>query len=208
MMASVFFFISWEMGCFLITTFSCVLLHEFGHCLAAKKVGWNVKNVHLFPIGGVAQIDMEIAEPKKELFVTACGPLVNLVLAPIFLSLAYLSFTPMVEPDSFLDSQNSWCLLMTGLGIVNSTMLIFNLLPIFPMDGGRIFRSTYALLGGNYVRATKVAVRLGQVGALVFGAVGLWFGIFLWPVVAVLLMFGAEAELRRTLTHHEDFLEV
>lgn len=206
------FFASWHLGLFLCCTFTCVLLHEFGHCLAAKRVGWEVRNIHLFPVGGVAQIDLKANEPKKELFVTACGPLVNLVLAPVFFLLAYLFYTPPLEPDmtikQILAEQSWFALSATGLGVVNTTMLVFNLLPIFPMDGGRIFRASLALLWGNFVGATRVAVRVGQLGALLFAGFGMWQGIFVWPVIAVFLMLGAEAELSRTLAEHEGFTEV
>lgn len=189
-------FFSLELAVVLLGVFSCVLLHEFGHSLAALKCGSTVHNIHLFPIGGVAQVDLPVGEPKKEFFITICGPLVNLFLAPIFLIAGALMMGEATTDTALTTVQQigSYCLLMC---LMNVVMFVFNLLPMFPMDGGRIFRSSMAIAGVPYEKSTAIAVRVGQVLAFGFGVFGIYLGAYLWFAVALLLIMGAQQELMK-----------
>lgn len=168
---------------FVVLAFLCVLLHELGHCLMAQWCGIKAHSIHLFPLGGVAMVELT-PDPKTEILVAIAGPLVNLVLAP----LCYVA-------SIFLDSGPLG--LFTWLALCNATMFGFNLLPIFPMDGGRILRAFCAMLLGDYVSATFWTVRLGQVLAGIMVLASLWFCLPACFLTAGLLIAGAELEWRR-----------
>lgn len=172
------------LGVVLIFVYLCVLAHEFGHALVAKRLGNTVSSINLLAIGGVAFISSLSNSPKNELLITLGGPAVNLVLAPFCFALM-LAF----EPESY------WWTMCLVIGAANLVMLAINLLPMFPTDGGRIFRATWALSGGNYETGTLVAVRLGQVLSAAMGTIGLLLGWILWPCIAVILIVSAEMEL-------------
>jgi len=154
----------WTAG--VITTlvlFTCVLLHEFGHSLVALREGIPIKKITLFIFGGVAQMEAEPTNPATELRVTAAGPLTSLVLALIFGAIYYLTLVPglIISESIFFVAR------------LNLIMAVFNLIPAFPLDGGRIFRSIVWLFGKNMLKATRIAVGLGT--ALSFLAMGLGF---------------------------------
>lgn len=193
----------WEGALFgiLVTSliFVIVVLHELGHSIAAMRYGIPVKQIVLLPIGGVAQLEEIPEDPGKELVIAAAGPLVNLVLAIVLAVLAPIIGQP-------LDLSNSLSL-TTSLGVLSissiysyifSTNLfigIFNLIPAFPMDGGRILR---ALLATRlpYQRATSVAVSIGQVLSWGFGLIGFLNGNFFLILLAIFIYTGAGQEGR------------
>ncbi len=150
---------------FVSAAFVCVLLHEFGHVLAARRFGIRTPDITLLPIGGVARLEKMPEKPSQELIVAICGPLVNVVIATV---IAMVMGVGMVLTPNFHFGQGGhfWEKLM----VWNLMMVAFNLIPAFPMDGGRIFR---ALLGFfvEYDRATRWAASLGQGIAV---TVGLW----------------------------------
>jgi len=150
---------------FVSAAFVCVLLHEFGHVLAARRFGIRTPDITLLPIGGVARLEKMPEKPSQELIVAICGPLVNVVIAT---AIAMVIGVGMVLTPNFHFGQGGhfWEKLM----VWNLMMVAFNLIPAFPMDGGRIFR---ALLGFfvEYDRATRWAASLGQGIAV---TVGLW----------------------------------
>jgi Zn-dependent protease len=169
-----------------VTLFGCVLLHELGHSLAALYYRVPVRQITLYPIGGVAGLASMPTNPKKELVITIAGPLVNFILAPLF-GLGYLFFTVVFPLGIAAD-------LLAALGIVNVFLGLFNLLPGFPMDGGRILR---AILASRmpHARATRIAVRVGQVTAVLMGTAALVFFKPMLLAISVFIFFAAQGEL-------------
>lgn len=154
---------------FMLLLFLCVVLHEFGHAIAAKGYGINTPTITLLPIGGVARLERIPEEPKQELVIAIAGPVVNVIIAAcLYLVIGTRGH---VAPGSAVQSGD----MLVGLYQINVLLVLFNLLPAFPMDGGRVLRALLATRL-TYARATQVAATVGQVFAFLFGIVGL-FGI-------------------------------
>lgn len=154
---------------FVLLLFVCVVLHEFGHAIAAKGYGINTPDITLLPIGGVARLERIPEEPKEELVIAAAGPAVTAIIALcLFIVIAARGGAELAAPVSTGD-------LVLNLFRINIWLLLFNLIPAFPMDGGRVLRALLATRM-SYARATQVAATVGQGFAFVFGIVGL-FGI-------------------------------
>ncbi|MFN3403995.1 MAG: site-2 protease family protein [Cytophagaceae bacterium] len=173
---------------FILSIFLCVLLHEFGHALTARKYGIGTRKITLLPIGGVASIEKIPEDPKQELWITVAGPAVNLAIAIILFLIAPVKEN-MTDPELQGISSQTF---LTSLFWVNVILVIFNAIPAFPMDGGRILRSLLAMKMGRY-KATKIASNLGQIIAIGFFIVGLFYNPFLM-FIAVFVFFGAYAE--------------
>jgi Zn-dependent protease len=155
---------------FLLGLFACVLLHEFGHILMARHYGVRTPDVILLPIGGLARLERMPEEPRQELLIAAAGPAVTLAIALAIFAVLQLTGAPLssaqLDPlQPGLAQQLMW---------INVALLLFNLLPIFPMDGGRMLRALLAMRMG-LPRATRIAARVGQGGALLLGLWGLGF---------------------------------
>ena len=185
---------------FILALFLCVTLHEFGHALTAKRFDIDTKSITLLPIGGLARLEKFPEKPMQELLVAIAGPLVNLVIG-IFIFLALLAFNSFPSFSEPLDLMN-----FSGVGFwynllfANMILAIFNLIPAFPMDGGRILR---ALLLFKFERgtATKIAAGIGQFLAIGFVFLGLYANIFLVFIgIFIYLGAGAEAEMEMTKT--------
>jgi Zn-dependent protease len=162
--------------------FFLVLLHELGHCLAARYFDAPTDNITLWPFGGVASIKIP-HKPKEEFFVAAAGPAVNALLIPLFAVLTY------ILPDG---SVSKFC---TQLGYYNIVLLVFNLIPAFPMDGGRLLRSFLSMALQDHLKATLIAARIGQVLCIGFGILGVVSGAFMLVVIAFFIFMAAQAEL-------------
>ena len=175
-------------GLFFILLFASVLLHEFGHIFVARRFGVHAPTVTLLPIGGVAQMERIPEEPCQELLISLAGPAVNLVIGgAIVLALGGLPSHPEMELTSL--GQAFW----THLAFANLALALFNLLPAFPMDGGRALRALLAAKLG-YARGTKAAAATGQLLAVLLGLFGIASGNLILALIAVFVFMGAGAE--------------
>lgn len=173
---------------FVTLLFACVVLHEFGHVIAARHYGIKTRDITLLPIGGLAALDRMPEKPGQEVVVALAGPAVNVAIAGVLMLLfgAKVDLTvPQISSQFGAD-------LASRLVTVNLALAIFNLIPAFPMDGGRVLR---ALLGFamSYQAATRVAARVGQALAIVFGFLGLLGNPFL-VLIAIFIFLAAGAE--------------
>jgi Zn-dependent protease/predicted transcriptional regulator len=177
---------------FILAIFGCVLLHELGHALAARRFGIHTRDITLLPIGGVARLERMPDKPLQELWVAIAGPLVNVAIAAaLFIGLTLGNhWTPFneitVTGGSFIER----------LLLINVTLVVFNLIPAFPMDGGRVLRAILALTM-DYTVATQIAATIGQAIALVFGFVGFFVNPIL-ILIAVFIWIGAAQEASMT----------
>jgi len=177
---------------FIILVFIGVLLHELGHSLVARHFGESVHDIVLLPIGGVSRMEIP-QDPRQEILVAVSGPVVSLILAMFFLILSLL-FGYSLGFGSFIKAESR---ILVELFYVNLMLAIFNLIPAFPMDGGRILRGILALRM-EPVRATRIAVGVGQVLAVVMFFIGIFFNWWL-ALIAIFLYFGAETEEQGTI---------
>ena len=172
--------------------FASVALHELGHSLVALAKGCRVQEILLLPIGGMAQLDRLPDKPKDEILIALAGPAVSLLLGGVFAALSYLGINLLFWP--------LFSAIMSTLAGLNLILALFNLLPSFPMDGGRVFRAIMTPRLGR-VAATRIATKTGRVIAVIFGIIGLMtfpYGLNLL-VVAIFIYFAAGAEYRAVL---------
>jgi Zn-dependent protease len=176
----------------LLAMFGCVVLHELGHALTAQRFDINTKDITLLPIGGIARLERAPDEPVEEFFIAVAGPAVNVVIAGILWTI--LVATDSLQPiRSLLDLGGPFFVQLMWINVV---LVLFNLLPAFPMDGGRILRSLLALRL-DYGRATSIAAMMGQAMAVFFGFVALNpLNPFLL-LIAIFVFLGARAEAQQ-----------
>ncbi|MFB6278434.1 MAG: site-2 protease family protein [Salinibacter sp.] len=177
-----------------VAVFVCVILHELGHALTAKRFGVPTRSITLYPIGGLARLERIPSEPMKEFWIAIGGPVVNIVIAVVLGALLLITggtFAPdaLGAPGQHLVASLMW---------INAVLAGFNLLPAFPMDGGRVLRSLLALRQ-DYARATQTAANVGQAMAILFGLIGImWFN----PVLLFIALFvyvGAQQESKQAM---------
>lgn len=186
--------------------FVTIILHELAHAMVARARNLPVKSITLFALGGVAQIEKEAGEPSTEFFMGLAGPLMSFFIGFVCLMLAWaLGWSPLEVPDTPLLAMLMW------LGYINFSLAIFNLIPGFPLDGGRILRGIIWWITGDGIRATRIATRVGQVIAfafIVFGVVrffmgagfdGLWLAFIGWFLLEAAGASRAQVEINERL---------
>lgn len=181
---------------FILALFFCVLLHELGHALTAGKFGIRTRNITLLPIGGVAAIEKNPEDPRQEIIIALAGPAVSLGIA--LLLWMYLVLTGRLVPLDELSVAGGYFL--QRLMIVNILIAMFNLVPAFPMDGGRVLRALLSLRL-EATLATRLAAGIGQFMAILFAVLGLMYNPFLF-LIAVFIWFGATAEASSAMIRH------
>lgn len=178
--------ISWTIA-FILSVFACVTLHEFGHALAARRFGIKTRHISLLLIGGVAQLESMPENPKQELIVALAGPIVNVFIV--------LLLIPFVYKGNF-DAEGLYSItsgnFLINLLTVNIVLAVFNMIPAFPMDGGRVLRALLSFIFSR-AKATNIAARLGQLLAIGFAILGLYFNPFL-VLIGIFIFFGAQSE--------------
>lgn len=174
---------------FTLGLFFCVLLHEFGHALAARAFGIPTPDITLWPIGGVARLQRMPDRPWQELVVAVAGPMVNVVIAGLLIAFAGVqfhlgNFPSLDDPQAFLVVKLAW---------VNIALVLFNLIPAFPMDGGRVLRALLAMVMPHAL-ATLIAGRIGQVLAVGFAIAGYFYDPML-IFIAIFIFMAAKQEI-------------
>jgi len=176
-----------------LLVFTIVVMHELGHALAARHYGVATRDITLLPIGGVARLERIPKEPLQELVIALAGPAVNVVLAVVIGSILLATggmgnladLGGLVAADPTFDLRR----LAVRLVGINVWLVVFNMLPAFPMDGGRVLRAALAMYYGDHTRATEAAARVGRVFAVLFGMTGVFvinspllvlIGVFIW----------------------------
>ena len=174
----------------IVLIFLCVVLHEIGHSLVARHYGIVVRDIILLPIGGVSEMEEIPQDPKQEISISIVGPLVSFSLAVVF----YVLSVVLDQSPSFGQLSIFKGNLIANLFWINLILGMFNLIPAFPMDGGRVLRGILATRIDS-LRATKVAVGVGQVFAILLFFFGIFFNLWM-ALIAIFIYLGAEGEER------------
>ncbi|MFO0843622.1 MAG: site-2 protease family protein [Gemmataceae bacterium] len=182
----------------LLAVFGCVLLHELGHALMARAFGIATRDITLYPVGGVARLESTGRRPFEEVCIALAGPAVNLaivlLLSPL-VSLVAMAGLPL-GPDRALDHGPAAVAasFLASLWVANGVLMLFNLLPVFPMDGGRVLRAALAA-GLGWLRATEVAAGVAVVLGLILCVIGVLIGTPSLALVPLFVIFAGQMEL-------------
>ncbi len=178
---------------YMLALFACVTLHELGHAFAARRFGVQVPRILLLPIGGMAEMDSIPRKPREEIIIALAGPAVNYVIIAVLM--IFVRFPAGWNPMYFSLTTAE---LMRHLVLVNLVMGVFNLLPAFPMDGGRVFRALLAMRM-PYLKATQTAVGVGKIIAMAGAAYLLYKGIYLGALLFAFIIFAGSRELQSVI---------
>ncbi len=179
---------------FIMGLFVFVVLHEFGHSVAAQRLGIEVQDITLLPIGGVARMKTIPEKPSDEIKIAVAGPLVNVVLAPVLFAAAYLLGAELFTlANPLLGQVDSFGQVLAYLGFLNVVLAVFNMIPAFPMDGGRVLRGLLASRFGA-VKATDISSTIGQVFAVGAFLFGVFYVLPFLILISVFVFFGASGE--------------
>lgn len=179
---------AWDGVAFVALLFLCVLLHEFGHIFAARRYGVKTPEVTLWPFGGIARLERIPEKPSEELVVALAGPAVNVVIAAVLL----LFLGGNVGVEHIESIENPQVSLLAKLAAANIFLVVFNLIPAFPMDGGRVLRALLAMKM-SHAQATQTAASIGQGLAIGLGVLGI-FGNPMLIIIAVFVFLAASGE--------------
>lgn len=177
---------------FILALFGCVVLHEFGHALTARRFGVQTKDITLYPIGGIASLEGMPEKPAQELLVGLAGPAVNLLIA--LLIWVYLNASGQLPDLAVMSASHDMTDLpfLWSLFFANLVLAVFNLVPAFPMDGGRVLRSILSFFMDK-TNATRIAAGLGQFLAIVFVFLGFFYNFWL-VFIGLFIFLGAGGE--------------
>ncbi len=176
-----------------LSLFICITMHEYGHALMARRFNIHTRDITLLPIGGVARLDRIPREPGQEFLIAVAGPAVNVVIATVI----FLGSVAIGHPILEIDLDHYWSALLW----LNLFLVAFNMLPLFPMDGGRVFRSLLAMFL-PYGQATRIAGRLGLVLGILLASVGFYYTQDIKiMLLAMFVVWAGANEMRMVLTH-------
>ncbi|HUY93012.1 MAG TPA: site-2 protease family protein [Pirellulales bacterium] len=175
---------------FVLALFGCIVLHELGHALTAKRFGVRTQDITLLPIGGLARLERIPENPVQEFWIAVAGPAVNVAIAGILAALLFVAGRTFGRWESIPTHGDFFVQLM----YVNVALVVFNMIPAFPMDGGRVLRAVLAHFSGDYVAATQTAASIGQALAIMFGFLGLLFGNLMLMFIALFVFVVAQEE--------------
>jgi Zn-dependent protease len=197
---------SWRTGAvslaLVVAIFVCVVAHEFGHILTARAFGIRTRDVTLLPIGGIATLERMPGRPWQELVVALAGPLVNVVIAVALLP--GLFWAGSLDPSAQIaQPASSPAGFLASVAVINIWLVVFNLIPAFPMDGGRMLRALLAIRTDR-VTATRAAVIVGQVLAVAMALVGVFAGLPMLLILSIFIFISAGAE--GAATQAQEFL--
>lgn len=204
------------LGLFVLALFLCVILHEFGHALTARQYGVGTHDITISPIGGIARLDRMPEKPFQEFMVAVAGPLVNVAIAAVLSGfyvvksgvgqeeIQNLIYGVLVRDSNFFpEATSAFDFFMLGMIALNGILAVFNMLPAFPMDGGRVLRALLTIRFGRSL-ATRVATIVGQVIAVGLAIYGISNGSVITVLIGAFVFYAAAAENRSVRT--ETFL--
>ena len=178
----------------LVAFFACVVLHELGHCYAAHRFGIRANQILLMPIGGMAEFERIPREPRMEMTIAIAGPLVNVAIMVVLVGFLRFkgAFSDGPAADAVWSGANGFFL---QIFFANAAMATLNLLPVFPMDGGRVLRAALATRK-PYLRATQLASMVAKVIGCIGIAIGVWYGLWLLALLFAFVIFVGNLEVR------------
>jgi stage IV sporulation protein FB len=182
---------------FILGIFTCVVLHEYGHALTARSFGIRTRDITLYPIGGVAVLEKE-PRPAQEFFIALAGPLVNVVIATFLANLYDLNN---LEELNFEDDFGARLL------VANIVLVMFNMIPAYPMDGGRVLRAALGCFL-NQSTATIISGRIGQIFSIIMAGIALYFGHTILLLISIFIFLQARREIQFWNRQREDLVIV